>query len=90
MIENADVALIGGSETTASTMSNVFFYLLTNPDVFRRLRAELDEAFPPGEGDPFDFTRLAELPYLNAVMYVVVFSSSSTEKLNTLLIQILF
>ena len=33
MIENADVALIGGSETTASTMSNVFSYLLTNTDV---------------------------------------------------------
>ena len=44
---------------------------MTNQEVFSSLRAELDQAFPPGEGDPFDFSQLAELPYLNAVMSVL-------------------
>ncbi|KAI5120324.1 hypothetical protein M0805_000384 [Coniferiporia weirii] len=68
VIENSKLAIIAGSDTTATTMSGLFFYLLSNLDVLARLRKELDDAFPLGEGDPFDFTKLAELPYLNAVI----------------------
>ncbi|EJD01754.1 high nitrogen upregulated cytochrome P450 monooxygenase 1 [Fomitiporia mediterranea MF3/22] len=66
--ENCKVAIIAGSDTTATTISHIFYYLLSNPSVLGRLRKELDGAFPLGEGDPFDFTRLAELPVLNAVI----------------------
>ena len=68
--ENTKVAIVAGSDTTSTTLSNMFYFLLTNPRDFGRLREELDRAFPPGEGDPFDFTKLSELPILNAVMYV--------------------
>ena len=71
--ENCKVAVVAGSDTTATTLSNVFYYLLTNEEVLARLGKELDEAFPLGEGDPFDFTKLSELPVLNAVMYVGFF-----------------
>ena len=49
----------------------MFYYLLTHPQCYQRLRDEVDEAFPPGEVEPFDGTKLAELKYLNAVMYAV-------------------
>ena len=68
--ENCKVAIIAGSDTTATTISNVFYYLLMNRGVLARLRTELDEAFPPGDGEPFDFVKLSELKVLNAVMCV--------------------
>lgn len=71
--ETCKVAIVAGSDTTATTLSYLFYYLLANPEVLKRLRLELDEAFPVGEGDPFDFTRLSELPILNAVMSVPFF-----------------
>ena len=77
VIENSKVAIVAGSDTTATTLTNLFYNIMTNADVMGMLRKELDEAFPPGEGDPFDFTRLSELPILNAVMFVdIVFFSS--------------
>lgn len=35
--------------------------------MFDRLRAEIDVAFPRGE-QPMDFTKMANMPYLNACM----------------------
>ena len=43
---------------------------MSNPVEYKRLQNEIDSAFPPGEGDPFDTTKLAEMAFLNAVMYV--------------------
>lgn len=71
VIENTKVVIIAGSDTTSTTLNGVFFYLMKDVNVLRRLGEELDAAFPPNEGDPFDFTRLAELPFLNAVMCVL-------------------
>ena len=68
--------VVAGSDTTATTLSGVFYYLMRYPEVMKRLRKELDEAFPPGEGEPFDYTKLAELTFLNAVMCVMEFSFS--------------
>ena len=66
--ETTKVAIVAGSDTTATTLSGVFYYLMKHDDVMKRLRKELDEAFPPNEGDPFGFKKLADLPFLNAVM----------------------
>ncbi|KAL5529837.1 hypothetical protein ACEPAF_6094 [Sanghuangporus sanghuang] len=66
--ENCKVAIVAGSDTTATTISNMFYYLMTNKEVLARLRNELDEAFPPGDGEPFDFVKLSELKILNAVI----------------------
>ena len=62
--------IVAGSDTTSTTLSGLFYYLLSNPHVYRRLQREIDTAFPPGEGDPFDTLKLSELPFLNAAMYV--------------------
>lgn len=62
------LAIIAGSDTTSTLLSGIFFYLLSNPPCYTLVQEEIDEAFPPSEGDPFDATKLADMPYLNAVM----------------------
>jgi len=68
LMSNAVTAIVAGSDTTASVMSNAFYHILSDKSCHARLQAEIDTAFPPGKGDPSDFTRLARLEYLNAVI----------------------
>ena len=70
IISDGVIAIIAGSDTTSTTLSGLFYYLMSNPVEYKRLQNEIDAAFPPEEGDPFDATKLAEMPFLNAVMYV--------------------
>lgn len=65
---SGELAIVAGSDTTSTTLSGIFYYLLTNPEYYIRLRKEVDEAFPPGEGEPYDGTKLAEMKFLNAIM----------------------
>lgn len=60
-------SVTSGSDTTSTALSNTFYYLLTNPDVYHRLRKEIDDAFPR-EVQKLDSVALTKLPYLNAVM----------------------
>ncbi|KAL5476669.1 hypothetical protein ACEPAI_2855 [Sanghuangporus weigelae] len=68
LVVSGELAIVAGSDTTSTTLSGVFFYLLTHPECYDRLRKEVDAVFPPGEGEPFDGARLAEMKYLNAVI----------------------
>lgn len=66
------LAIIAGSDTTASTFSAIWYYLLIdNRDnggvVYERLRREIDEVFPAGV-EPLDFSKMAGMEYLNGVM----------------------
>ncbi|KAH9922831.1 high nitrogen upregulated cytochrome P450 monooxygenase 2 [Epithele typhae] len=61
------LAIVAGSDTTSCVMTNIFFLLLTHPDVYARLQAEVDAAFPRGE-DAMDAAKHADMPYLNAVI----------------------
>lgn len=56
-----------GSDTTSSALAHAFFNLVTNMDVYDRLRKEVDTAFP-AQLDAFDTNVLASLPMLQAVM----------------------
>ena len=67
------LAIAAGSDTTSTVLSGLFYFLLTHPSEYKRLREELDQAFPPGEGDPFDSAKLAGLPFLNAVLWVRIY-----------------
>jgi cytochrome P450 len=69
------LALFAGSDTTATAMSNIIFYLTMHPDVTTRLRAELDAATGEGVGDDADIdaaNRLVDLKYLQAVINEVL------------------
>ena len=68
VVMNTATAVVAGSDTTATALSSIFYFLLSHPACLSRLRAEIDKAFPPGVKEPTDTTILAQLPYLNAVM----------------------
>ncbi|KLO08951.1 high nitrogen upregulated cytochrome P450 monooxygenase 2 [Schizopora paradoxa] len=62
------LAIVAGSDTTTTALSGIFYYLMTHPLACKKLRAEIDATFPPLEGNPFDTSTLASMPYLNAVI----------------------
>lgn len=76
IVSNAVLTIIAGSDTTASVLSNTVYYLLKNPDVLRKLRKELEEAFGEENGahnhnwmaSGLDAETLAALEYLSAVL----------------------
>lgn len=58
--------LAAGSDSTAATLSAVFYYVLKNPTCYAKLVSEIDRAFPPGTSIPF--VQAQKLPYLSAVV----------------------
>jgi len=72
VVADSLVAIVAGSDSTATVLSGVFYYLMANPLARKRLQAEIDAVFPPLEGNPFDATALASMPYLNAVINEVL------------------
>ncbi|KAJ6497914.1 cytochrome P450 [Mycena vulgaris] len=66
---NNDVlfAVQAGSDTTSGVLIILFYYLLTNKDVYRQLTAELDDHFGRAIEDN-ELPALFELPYLGAVV----------------------
>jgi cytochrome P450 len=58
--------IAAGSETTAITLSALFYYLLKNSDCYTKLQAEIDAHFPSTE--PITFKQSQNLPYLSAVL----------------------
>jgi len=64
---NSLLAIVAGSDTVASVLSHIIYYLICNPEYQERLRHELDESmatFP----EELIKNRLAILPFLNAVI----------------------
>lgn len=63
LIGNADTLIIAGSETTATALSGLTWYLLNNPSCLRQLTDEIRGAFRSLDEITGDAT--AALPYLN-------------------------
>ncbi|KAF3769021.1 cytochrome P450 [Cryphonectria parasitica EP155] len=68
-----DCALIvvAGSDTTAATLTGLFYNLATHPDVYKKLQAEVDAFFTAKDGTSntqgdFDSSSLGKLEYLQA------------------------
>lgn len=59
------LAIIAGSDTVASTLTALWYYLMRDASMFNRLRAEVDMHFPFGQ-EPLDFSKMSRMPYLNA------------------------
>ena len=51
-------------------LCNLFYSVLSNPEIYKRLQAEVDHFYPRGE-DSLDPKHHTEMPYMEAVMYVV-------------------
>ena len=67
LTDEANMVVGAGGETTAQTLTRMYFHLLTSPEVLGRLRKELIEALPDGREMP-TLGFLQQLPYLNAVV----------------------
>ncbi|KAI0602456.1 cytochrome P450 [Biscogniauxia sp. FL1348] len=66
MHSNAELFMIAGSETTATLLSGVTYYLLQNPDKMKILLSEIRGSFTDAKDMSFD--TLANLKYLNACL----------------------
>ena len=64
------LAIIAGYDTTATVLTALFYYVLGNPKVYARLQQEVDDYFQAAESSLLESSKLASLPYLNAVMSV--------------------
>ncbi|PYI22370.1 putative cytochrome P450 monooxygenase [Aspergillus violaceofuscus CBS 115571] len=66
MVTQSQTLILAGSETTATVLSGMMYYLLTTPRALSRVTQEIRTAF----SDERDITvhRAARLPYLHAVL----------------------
>lgn len=64
MWHDAQLFNIAGAETTSWTLANCTFYLLTNPDILRKLQDELKTVMPDGTIGQVTSPELETLPYL--------------------------
>ena len=58
--------VVAGSDTTAATLTHIFYHLARTPKVFSTLREELDAFYQPGSES--EFKDLQEASYLNGVI----------------------
>ncbi|KAL0579555.1 hypothetical protein V5O48_002435 [Marasmius crinis-equi] len=64
VISDASSAVLGGSDTTSTTVTLLVYYLLTRPKVYERLRKEVDSV-----GERWEDTAVqAKMEYLNGVI----------------------
>jgi cytochrome P450 len=63
------LAIIAGSDTTSSVLAALLYYLLLNPEAYKRLQEEVDSAFTAGD-EPLDAVKLSHMEWLNGCMYV--------------------
>ncbi|KAF8218320.1 cytochrome P450, partial [Mycena galopus ATCC 62051] len=59
------VAIVAASDTTASTLSSIVWFLLSNPEHYRRVQEELDSVIVDAD-DSFDVNKHEELHFLSA------------------------
>jgi cytochrome P450 len=65
LVQEGQVIVSAGTETTAWCLSVTTFHLLSNPQVLQKLRAELEGAMPKPSETP-TLASLEQLPYLTA------------------------
>jgi cytochrome P450 len=68
VLSDSGLAIVAGSDTTATVLAHLFWHIMSEPEIYSRLQKEVDEAFPRSEGDPFDAAKLADMSFLDAVM----------------------
>ncbi|KAH6904490.1 high nitrogen upregulated cytochrome P450 monooxygenase 2 [Coprinopsis sp. MPI-PUGE-AT-0042] len=67
IMSNSILTIIAGSDTTASALAVILFFLLRNRECYKRLQDEVDGVYNDDDPAPTP-DKFAHLPYLNAVM----------------------
>jgi len=70
VVQDGGLAIIAGSDTTSSVLAALLYYLLLNPEAYKRLQEEVDSAFTGGE-EPLDAVKLSHMKWLNGCMWVI-------------------
>jgi cytochrome P450 len=70
-MSNSILTIIAGSDTTASALAVILFFVLRNRECYKRLQDEVDSVYNDDDPAPTP-DKFAHLPYLNAVMYVAL------------------
>lgn len=60
--------VLAGSETTAISLSSIFYHLLRNPNVYKKLMVELDGAISETTDEIVTWKTSQTLPYLDAIV----------------------
>lgn len=63
--EDSRAVLVAGSETTATTLASVLYYLAKHPDVLKKLQYSLDEAI--GDSD-WSYEKINNIKYLDNII----------------------
>lgn len=63
---HANALIVAGSETSATTLSGLYSFLMANPHAYEKLKTEVRGAF--SSDDEITAKRAAELPYLTACL----------------------
>jgi cytochrome P450 len=66
IIETSALLIVAGSETSATCLSGVMFYLLKNPATLDKLTNEIRNSFP--DINEMSMQKLAKCQYLNACL----------------------
>ncbi|EKM49557.1 uncharacterized protein PHACADRAFT_131233 [Phanerochaete carnosa HHB-10118-sp] len=67
VISDGLLAMLAGADTTSTVLASIFYCILLHPEAYKRLQAEVDKFYPPGE-DSLDLKHLHEMQYLDAVI----------------------
>ncbi|KAJ7123341.1 cytochrome P450 [Mycena filopes] len=65
VVADGATAVVAGADTTAAALASLFFFLLSHPEYYERLQAEIGSHFPPG-ADPLDTRSHTEMKFLEA------------------------
>lgn len=68
LCDEAEIILGAGSETTAATLSRIWFYLLQSPAILDKLRSELATIIPTPTSPIPKLSTIERLPYLSAII----------------------
>ncbi|KAL4910296.1 hypothetical protein BDW74DRAFT_186367 [Aspergillus multicolor] len=65
--EDSRAVLVAGSETTATTLTSVLYFLARNPDIQGKLQRLLDEAMPSGPAE-WTYDKIKNVTYLDNII----------------------
>ncbi|KAL1281617.1 hypothetical protein QQF64_000420 [Cirrhinus molitorella] len=66
ILSQSIIFILGGYETSSSTLSFFFYNMATNPEAMKKLQEEIDQTFP--NRAPVDYEAMMNMDYLDAAL----------------------